>query len=630
MILNGEKREVVVNGDFDSSGYSIQAGAKAFEVLSSNIYVNKIRAVIRELSTNALDIHKEVGKADVPFKVHLPTEIESWLTVRDYGTGLSREEAMYMYTTYFFSTRSDSNDYTGALGLGSKSPFAVADSFTVTSYHDGIKSVYSAYKDEDGCPQFAFLTEEESDEPCGLEVTVHVESLDFRRYYEEAIYVYKYFDTVPEINVPSVREQIDAALDGMWLQGSDFKMSHRYGRIVAVMGNVAYQIPERLVDMSCDGIMYFEIGELNFNPGREQLTLDDKTEEAIRQRFSTIKANAVEMIFEVVEREGTPWKKVKAYHAFETGTFGSWLKKDERHKAYHITADPTGTFKCMFKAGSRTTYNNQWYLPVGGNAEYFRNTSGATHRLRYHVRNNNVNAVMLTDEQIDNIGIDPEDVKDAMELPKPPRAARGTVPTVKTFTWNGGTSANNRYKADNWTATTVDVDSQEKIYIVISRWVPESSEYWRMSRVKNLVDNAKKMGIDIEYADVHGLKTAYTSTAAFRKGNWIELTDFIHREADACIKEREFTRYTGDRAALFTRIAEAGGPQEFVDFVEEHEKVDWNTPDILRSFKIEVEFDDSPDTMEELIMEQHPMLQFIDHLQTSDVDTVLQYVQRSN
>ena len=89
-------------------------------ILSDGLYSNKILAVIRELSTNAYDSHVDAGVADRAFEVHLPTRLEPYFHVRDYGTSMTHDQCMTLYTTYFRSTRNDSNDAVGCLGLGKK------------------------------------------------------------------------------------------------------------------------------------------------------------------------------------------------------------------------------------------------------------------------------------------------------------------------------------------------------------------------------------------------------------------------------------------------------------------------------------------------------------------------------
>ena len=108
-ILSDNKHDVSVSSDFKTSGFKIQASAKAFEILSSNIYTNKVRAVIREYNCNAYDAHVDAG-TERTWDVHLPTMLESYFSVRDYGTGLSDQQVREIFTTYFHSTKTNSND----------------------------------------------------------------------------------------------------------------------------------------------------------------------------------------------------------------------------------------------------------------------------------------------------------------------------------------------------------------------------------------------------------------------------------------------------------------------------------------------------------------------------------------
>lgn len=109
---------VEMSGVCSTKQFTIQATAKSFQILSDGLYSNKIRAIIRELSTNAYDSHVAAGKAQVPFTVNIPNVLAPWFSVRDYGVGLSHDEVLSIYTSYFTSTKSDSDDFVGALGLG--------------------------------------------------------------------------------------------------------------------------------------------------------------------------------------------------------------------------------------------------------------------------------------------------------------------------------------------------------------------------------------------------------------------------------------------------------------------------------------------------------------------------------
>ena len=71
--------------------FRIRNSAKAFKILSDGLYSNKIRAIVRELSCNAVDSHVAADKENVPFEVHLPTMLEPWFSVKDFGIGLDND-----------------------------------------------------------------------------------------------------------------------------------------------------------------------------------------------------------------------------------------------------------------------------------------------------------------------------------------------------------------------------------------------------------------------------------------------------------------------------------------------------------------------------------------------------------
>ena len=202
MIINTTPaNEAIVSNVSGIGEFRIRNSAKAFNILSSGLYANKIRAIIRELSCNAYDSHVAAGKKNVPFDVHLPNSIQPHFSIRDYGVGLSHDQVINIYTTYFESTKTTSNEFIGALGLGSKSPFSYTDNFTVTAIKNGRKGIYTAFINDVGVPSIALMMEEDTDEPSGVEVRFAVSSHnDFSKFIQEASYVYQYFDLKPVIS----------------------------------------------------------------------------------------------------------------------------------------------------------------------------------------------------------------------------------------------------------------------------------------------------------------------------------------------------------------------------------------------------------------------------------------------
>lgn len=184
------------NCNIQGNTFSIKASPVAFDILSSKLYSNPTLAVVRELLTNAYDSQLAAGNPDKEIDVVFPTTLDNEFSIRDYGTGLSKEDVMSLYTTFFGSTKSDSNDFTGGFGLGSKTPFAYTSSFTVTSFYNGTKYVFLATK-KDGYPSILPISEESTTEPNGLYIRIPTASndTDFFKNAED------YLSLIPEIKV---------------------------------------------------------------------------------------------------------------------------------------------------------------------------------------------------------------------------------------------------------------------------------------------------------------------------------------------------------------------------------------------------------------------------------------------
>lgn len=295
IINNAPQNEATVSNVAEVGEFRIRNSAKAFSILSSGLYSNKICAIVRELSCNAVDSHVAAGKKDVPFDLHLPNTLEPWFSIRDYGTGLSHEQVINIYTTYFESTKTSSNEFIGALGLGSKSPFAYTDNFTVTAVKDQRKGIYTAFINQNGIPSIALMMEEETNDPNGVEVKFSVnDRWDFETFKQEAKNIYRYFDIKPLVNDNAFTFNTVEYESENIIPGVHTVKNARYGESVAVMGNIAYpiQIPhsdQTLGDyakmLRCSLEMHFNIGELDFQASREALSYDPRTLQSIKEKL---------------------------------------------------------------------------------------------------------------------------------------------------------------------------------------------------------------------------------------------------------------------------------------------------------------------------------------------------------
>lgn len=522
MILTDEKQDVDFSSNVKGSNFTILASSKAFQILSSNIYSYKVRAIIREISTNAYDAHVD-AKNPEPFNVHLPTRLEPWFCVRDFGTGISHDQMMTFYAQFFKSTRNESNEFCGALGIGRMAPLCLVDSFTVESFYNQERRIYSVFKNEDGVPSISCLSTSYTDEPNGVLVRVDVSRDDIQEYFEEAVQTYKYFAILPNINNSDVNKQIQDYKKSLVIQNDSVRTSLTNGNLVAVMGNVAYDIPSNYSDVYLSGELLFNIGELSFTPGRETLAMDTKTINAIKAAVSKFRSNIVAHIESVVEQEPTEFKKLIAAEKY-----GSCYKGDA--KVAQAIAKTINKYKKVLTTQA-IVYNYNWRGSVSqymskdyhtNKAEFFLFKKGFATRAREYCRENKVDLFVLTQEQADQIGVDPDLLKDMSTMPKIVRAKAATVKKGDVFKG----SYDKNYRGVTWQETTT-VSSGNKFYIVGSR---SNSHY--NNNLHKMLAAAIHFGIIDDKVDFYMISNKMFRKKSFQKDtSWIGLDSFLKTEA---------------------------------------------------------------------------------------------------
>lgn len=126
--------------------YNIEVTSKTFRSLFGDLYANPFISMIREIVANAHDANRQSGyNGPVEISVH-KDGVEYYIEIKDHGVGMTYDDMVNIYTTFFKSTKSDSNESIGGFGIGSKSPLAYADYFIATSVKDGKKNVIMTSK----------------------------------------------------------------------------------------------------------------------------------------------------------------------------------------------------------------------------------------------------------------------------------------------------------------------------------------------------------------------------------------------------------------------------------------------------------------------------------------------------
>lgn len=237
---------------------------------------------------------------------------------------------MNLYTTYFASTKQESNDFTGAFGLGSKSPFSYTDSFTIESRHAGTNTIYSAHIDNTGSPNIAKM----GDAPCGTEtgitISFPVKPADFQSFKTRAQNIYQYFNPLPVILGSDPIKPLEVKKDF----GSYAFVDWNYGQqpINLQMGNVCY--PVSIVDIAAlhlsnmRGILLrLKIGEVQVAASREKLQYDPISQERLRKALE-------EVLFDICREQEKLWDAHTA-----SGTWEDICKFHELKKQVNSTYD---------------------------------------------------------------------------------------------------------------------------------------------------------------------------------------------------------------------------------------------------------------------------------------------------
>lgn len=288
------KQTVEIESENEVKSFGMVVDAKSFGVIVDGIYSNTINAIIREYCCNAIDSHKQAGHMR-PFDVHLPELNNTNFTIRDYGVGLDEEDIVNVFTVAFKSTKENTNLVTGQLGIGAMCAFAYnTKSFTVTSWKNGTKYIYSCFINEDGCPAYLKISEEKSDEHNGVQIDIPCSKNDIYSFGNAAQEIVSKFDIRPNINVDiSYLDEIKPLLDGDgWAIYDKYTVNFQCS---VLMGNVLYTIPQdnRLSQykdiLETNTIIRAEIGDVDFSTSREYIKLTARTLKYLEKTFANIK-----------------------------------------------------------------------------------------------------------------------------------------------------------------------------------------------------------------------------------------------------------------------------------------------------------------------------------------------------
>lgn len=300
-------RTVKTAGDVEKiADFSIapEAMGMFFQAFSDSLYSDKFGSIVREIASNAVDSHTE-AKNENPVEIELIRESafsdeKPELVFRDFGTGMSPQLVKTIFSQYFSSTKRADNTQIGGWGIGSKSPFAYADVFTVITWHENKKYTYLLHRGEKN-PEIKMIDAAEEVRPNGTEVRIPVKEKDIQSFLSAIRKQLIFFDNIKYINLDISNTEKIIHADNFITVFDENKRSRLNGLCIS-LGKVYYPINWDIINSpllkaqtdnlisyselsSTDVALKFEVGDLPVTLSREGIEYKDGVVDSIVQKI---------------------------------------------------------------------------------------------------------------------------------------------------------------------------------------------------------------------------------------------------------------------------------------------------------------------------------------------------------
>lgn len=284
MLVSRPDIDVQSNVTGHSIKMSIDASATQHIVsLLTDMYSDPELAVIREYGTNALDSHVAAGQTR-PIEITTPTALHPFFTIKDYGLGMNEQDIEETYSRYGVSTKRESNEMVGVLGIGCKSALTYTSQFTLVGIKNGVRTTVAVSRDEDGVGSMTVV--ESGPDASGNGVTIVIPVKNRNEFEIKSRNFFKYWAPGTVL----VNGEAPETLEGLKITDKliatkSTGWSDR--QHVIVMGGVPYPIDsaEIALQMSQNFNLtaFVNIGEIDFAPSRELLMYTRRTKDTIEK-----------------------------------------------------------------------------------------------------------------------------------------------------------------------------------------------------------------------------------------------------------------------------------------------------------------------------------------------------------
>lgn len=327
MKINGSNNSTVSTNNDNATSYEFSIGdvSTIIDILRNRLYSNPIRTLTQEYLSNARDAHREAGNEATPVKVTLPTKLDSVLKIRDYGVGLSHQRVREVFVNYGISTKRSDNVQTGGFGLGAKSAWAYTDSFTVTSYFNGVCSTYVAHTGNSSNGTFELINESPTNEPNGVEVQIPVKEADISKFVDAVYRTTMFWDTRPtlhgiteveipkEYKKPAVKYQNEKVMivENNFFNQNVFETRYVSEKVFVLIDKIPYSIAKFQYDVGnlrkltelvqSSNIIFIDLpnGAVDVAASREEVSNDKKN----IAKLESVCGDSVKHLYDMIAKE---------------------------------------------------------------------------------------------------------------------------------------------------------------------------------------------------------------------------------------------------------------------------------------------------------------------------------------
>ena len=273
-------------GDFVryDSQISTNKISKLFTLLS-NPYKDNIGSIVREITSNCFDAHKEVNNEEAVIVRIAEDDGGRYISFIDKGPGLTPHRMEKVYSQYLESTKEDSDDFIGCFGIGSKSPLSYTEAFHLLTNVDGTHYHYLVHRGET-LPAIDLINTTDTNDVNGTEVKIYfLRPRDEREFFNAIDFQLMYFDNV-FLDIDGKDNEYKLFEANTFLYRSEQQITDS---VHIALGKVYYPIDYQMLGIPRINMPFalrFNIGELKVTPSRED----------IRYTEDEIKVNGTETI----------------------------------------------------------------------------------------------------------------------------------------------------------------------------------------------------------------------------------------------------------------------------------------------------------------------------------------------